>query len=130
MELNINKVPIKDKKGNVKMYWRWNYLDQNNRPLAITKISKAKVKEKAQQKIKEIGFIKTSTHEVLLKEANISFQKWLKYKVREGTVNLHHTKNYGSFFKGSIDDVTLYSTALEAPQVLRNYKAGKRRHKN
>ena len=102
MELNINKVPIKDKKGNVKMYWRWNYLDQNNRPLAITKISKAKVKEKAQQKIKEIGFIKTSTHEVLLKEANISFQKWLKYKVREGTVNLHHTKNYGSFFKNHI----------------------------
>ena len=38
--------------------------------------------------------------------------------------------NYGSFFKGSIDDVTLYSTALEAPQVLRNYKAGKGRHRN
>ena len=83
MELNLNRVPIKDKKGNVKMYWRQNYLDQNNRPIAITKISKAKVKEKAQQNIKEIGFIKTSTHEVLLKEANISFQKWLKYKVRE-----------------------------------------------
>ena len=59
MELNLNRVPIKDKKGNVKMYWRWNYIDQNNRPLAITKISKAKVKEKAQEKINHDQYLKT-----------------------------------------------------------------------
>ena len=102
MELNINKVPIKDKKGNVKMYWRWNYLDQNNRPLAITKISKAKVKEKAQQKIKEIGFIKTSTHEVFLNEAYESFAKRLKYKIREGVIEVGHARDYGSFYANHI----------------------------
>nr|BAR28622.1 phage integrase [uncultured Mediterranean phage uvMED] len=102
MELNINKVPIKDKKGNVKMYWRWNYISAKNTPKAITKIKKVDVIKKAQLKIKEIGFIKTSTQEVLLNEANISFQKWLKYKMREGKVNLHHTQNYASFFKNHI----------------------------
>ena len=30
---------------------------------------------------------------------------------------------------GAIDDVILYNTALDAPEILRNYKAGKRSHK-
>ena len=34
-------------------------------------------------------------------------------------------------FKGAMDDVALYNgTALTAAQILRNYKAGKRRHRN
>lgn len=32
-------------------------------------------------------------------------------------------------FEGAIDDVTLYSTALDATQILRNYNAGKRSHR-
>jgi len=102
MELNLNRVPIKDKKGNVKMYWRWNYIGVNNKPLAITKINKAKVKEKAQTIIKEIGFIKTSTHEVLLNEAYESFQKRLKYKIREGVIEVGHARDYGSFYANHI----------------------------
>tara|TARA_R100001163_G_C5067154_1_gene206101 strand:- start:976 stop:2157 length:1182 start_codon:yes stop_codon:yes gene_type:complete len=102
MELNLNKVPIKDKKGNVKMYWRWNYIGANNKPLAITKINKAKVKEKAQTIIKEIGFIKTSTHEVLLNEAYESFEKRLKYKIREGVIEVGHARDYGSFYANHI----------------------------
>ena len=102
MELNLNRVPIKDKKGNVKMYWRWNYIGVNNKPLAITKINKAKVKEKAQTIIKEIGFIKTSTHEVLLNEAYESFEKRLKYKIREGVIEVGHARDYGSFYANHI----------------------------
>ena len=102
MELNLNRVPIKDKKGNVKMYWRWNYIGVNNKPLAITKINKAKVKEKAQTIIKEIGFIKTSTHEVLLNEAYDSFEKRLKYKIREGVIEVGHARDYGSFYANHI----------------------------
>ena len=102
MELNLNKVPIKGKKGNVKMYWRWNYIGANNKPLAITKINKAKVKEKAQTIIKEIGFIKTSTHEVLLNEAYESFEKRLKYKIREGVIEVGHARDYGSFYANHI----------------------------
>ena len=102
MELNLNKVPIKDKKGNVKMYWRWNYIGANNKPLAITKINKAKVKEKAQTIIKEIGFIKTSTHEVFLNEAYDSFEKRLKYKIREGVIEVGHARDYGSFYANHI----------------------------
>ena len=102
MELNLNRVPIKDKKGNVKMYWRWNYIGANNKPLAITKINKAKVKEKAQTIIKEIGFIKTSTHEVLLNEAYDSFEKRLKYKIREGVIEVGHARDYGSFYANHI----------------------------
>ena len=102
MELNLNRVPIKDKKGNVKMYWRWNYIGANNKPLAITKINKAKVKEKAQTIIKEIGFIKTSTHEVLLNEAYESFEKRLKYKIREGVIEVGHARDYGSFYANHI----------------------------
>jgi hypothetical protein len=33
-------------------------------------------------------------------------------------------------YKGQIDDVVVYNTELTANQVARNYKAGKRRHKN
>jgi hypothetical protein len=33
-------------------------------------------------------------------------------------------------YKGQIDDVAVYNTELTANQVARNYKAGKRRHKN
>ena len=33
-------------------------------------------------------------------------------------------------FGGACDDFAIYSTELEAPQILRNYNAGKRRHQN
>jgi len=34
------------------------------------------------------------------------------------------------YFSGDVDDVAIYTTALTAQQVLRNYKAGKGRHRN
>ena len=40
------------------------------------------------------------------------------------------SSTYYRSFKGDMDDVNIYSSELTANQVARNYKAGKRRHKN
>ena len=40
------------------------------------------------------------------------------------------SSNYGSFFKGQVDETMLYNRALTAAEVLKNYNHGKSKHKN
>ena len=42
-------------------------------------------------------------------------------------IGVDHAGQYP--FKGAIDDLTLYTKVLSAPEVLRNYNAGKRSHR-
>ena len=97
MELNIRPVYL-----NGKRRFRWKYIGNDTKPKSITKNTYKDCKEKAEEKIKEVGFIKFDSQEVTLNEAYESFYKRLKYKIREGVIEVGHAKDYGSFYTNHI----------------------------
>ena len=97
MELNIRPVYLNGKKR-----YRWKYIGDDTKPKSITKNTYKECKEKAEEKIQEVGFTKFDSQEVTLNEAYESFYKRLKYKIREGVIEVGHAKDYGSFYTNHI----------------------------
>jgi len=97
MELNIRPCHVSGKRR-----YRWKYIGEDTKPKSITKNTYKDCKEKAEEKIKEVGFIKFDSQEVTLNEAYDSFIKRLKYKIREGIVDIGHVKSYSSFYANHI----------------------------
>ena len=97
MELNIRPVYL-----NGKRRFRWKYIGNDTKPKSITKNTYKECKEKAEEKIQEVGFIKFDSQEVTLNEAYESFYKRLKYKIREGVIEVGHARDYGSFYTNHI----------------------------
>jgi len=97
MELNIRPCYVSGKRR-----YRWKYIGEDTKPKSITKNTYKDCKEKAEEKIKEVGFIKFDSQEVTLNEAYDSFIKRLKYKIREGIVDIGHVKSYSSFYANHI----------------------------
>ena len=97
MELNIRPVYL-----NGKRRYRWKYIGDDTKPKSITKNTYKECKEKAEEKIQEVGFTKFDSQEVTLNEAYESFYKRLKYKIREGVIEVGHAKDYGSFYTNHI----------------------------
>tara|TARA_Y100000004_G_scaffold163478_1_gene192892 strand:- start:214 stop:1380 length:1167 start_codon:yes stop_codon:yes gene_type:complete len=97
MELNIRPVYL-----NGKRRFRWKYIGNDTKPKSITKNTYKDCKEKAEEKIQEVGFTKFDSQEITLNEAYESFYKRLKYKIREGVIEVGHAKDYGSFYTNHI----------------------------
>lgn len=97
MELNIRPVYL-----NGKRRYRWKYIGDDTKPKSITKNTYKECKEKAEEKIQEVGFTKFDSQEVTLNEAYESFYKRLKYKIREGVIEVGHARDYGSFYTNHI----------------------------
>jgi len=97
MELNIRPVYL-----NGKRRYRWKYIGDDTKPKSITKNTYKECKEKAEEKIQEVGFTKFDSQEVTLNEAYESFYKRLKYKIREGVIEIGHARDYGSFYTNHI----------------------------
>lgn len=97
MELNIRPVYL-----NGKRRFRWKYIGNDTKPKSITKNTYKDCKEKAEEKIQEVGFTKFDSQEVTLNEAYESFYKRLKYKIREGVIEVGHARDYGSFYTNHI----------------------------
>jgi len=97
MELNIRPCYVSGKRR-----YRWKYIGEDTKPKSITKNTYKDCKEKAEEKIKEVGFVKFDSQEVTLNEAYDSFIKRLKYKIREGIVDIGHVKSYSSFYANHI----------------------------
>jgi len=97
MELNIRPCYVSGKRR-----YRWKYIGEDTKPKSITKNTYKDCKEKAEEKIKEVGFVKFDSQEVTLNEAYDSFIKRLKYKIREGIVDIGHVKSYNSFYANHI----------------------------
>ena len=97
MELNIRPVYLNGKKR-----YRWKYIGDDTKPKSITKNTYKECKEKAEEKIQEVGFTKFDSQEVTLNEAYESFYKRLKYKIREGVIEVGHARDYGSFYTNHI----------------------------
>ena len=97
MELNIRPVYL-----NGKRRYRWKYIGDDTKPKSITKNTYKECKEKAEEKIQEVGFTKFDSQEVTLNEAYESFCKRLKYKIREGVIEVSHARDYGSFYTNHI----------------------------
>ena len=97
MELNIRPVYL-----NGKRRFRWKYIGNDTKPKSITKNTYKDCKEKAEEKIQEVGFTKFDSQEITLNEAYESFYKRLKYKIREGVIEVGHARDYGSFYTNHI----------------------------
>ena len=97
MELNIRPCYVGGKRR-----FRWKYIGDDTKPKSITKNTYKECKEKAEEKIQEVGFTKFDSQEVTLNEAYESFYKRLKYKIREGIVDIGHVKSYSSFYANHI----------------------------
>ena len=97
MELNIRPVYL-----NGKRRFRWKYIGNDTKPKSITKNTYKDCKEKAEEKIQEVGFTKFDSQEITLNEAYESSYKRLKYKIREGVIEVGHARDYGSFYTNHI----------------------------
>ena len=93
MELDINPV-----QKNGKRKWRFSYWGVDGKVKYITNDSKSVVENLAKNKMTEVGLFKTSSSQVFLSEANISFMQHQEYKRAEGKIAASSIAEYSSFY--------------------------------
>ena len=97
MELNI-----KPTTKNGKRVWRYSYFGLDGKVKFISNKSKSVVETLAKKKVNDVGIYKTSSSQIFLSEANISFMQHQDYKRAESKIGTSTIDNYSSFYLNHI----------------------------
>ncbi len=97
MELNLRKT----KKDGKKIY-RYSYFGLDGKVKFISNKSKSVVETLAKEKVNDVGIYKTSSSQIFLSEANISFMQHQDYKRAESKIGTSTIGNYSSFYLNHI----------------------------
>ena len=97
MELNI-----KPTTKNGKKVWRYSYFGLDGKVKFISNKSKSVVETLAKEKVNDVGIYKTSSSQIFLSEANISFMQHQDYKRAESKIGTSTIDNYSSFYLNHI----------------------------
>ena len=97
MELNI-----KPTTKNGKRVWRYSYFGLDGKVKFISNKSKSVVETLATKKVNADGIYKTSSSQIFLSEANISFMQHQDYKRAESKIGTSTIDNYSSFYLNHI----------------------------
>ena len=89
MELNI-----KPTTKNGKRVWRYSYFGLDGKVKFISNKNKSVVETLAKEKVNDVGIYKTSSSQIFLSEANISFMQHQDYKRAESKIGTSTIGNY------------------------------------